>query len=143
MFSQTAEYAMRAVVALADGTGGPMTTRRLSEATKVPVDYLAKVLQGLARAGIVQSQRGVGGGSVLTRPAEEITVYEVIEAVDPIARIHTCPLGISAHGANLCPLHRRLDDAAALVEREFRATTIADLVKEPSAQSPLCGLPPS
>lgn len=139
MFSQTAEYALRAVVALADGRDAPLTTRRMAQITKVPENYLAKVLQSLSRAGIITSQRGIGGGSMLARPASEISVYEVIECVDPIQRIHTCPLGIAAHGADLCPLHRRLDNAAAQVENEFRATSIETLVTEPARNPPLCG----
>ena len=95
MFSQTAEYALRAVVALADGGGKPLTTQQIAGMTKVPANYLAKVLQSLGRAGIVSSQRGLGGGSVLARPAAEISVYEVIEAVDSIQRIRTCPLGLA------------------------------------------------
>ena len=143
MFSQTAEYALRAVVALADGGGKPLTTQRIAQTTKVPANYLAKVLQSLSRAGIVSSQRGLGGGSMLARPAAEISVYEVIEAVDPIHRIRTCPLDIASHGTDLCPLHRRLDNAAAQVENEFRATSIEDLVTEPTNSPPLCGLAPA
>lgn len=143
MFSQTAEYALRAVVALANGSGKPLTTQRIAEITKVPANYLAKVLQSLGRAGIVTSQRGLGGGSMLARPASDITVYEVIEAVDPIQRIRTCPLDIASHGADLCPLHRRLDNAAAQVENEFRNTSIEDLVTEPTNSPPLCGLAPA
>jgi Rrf2 family protein len=140
MFSQTAEYALRAVVALADSPEGPLTTHQIAERTKVPANYLAKVLQSLSRAGIVSSQRGLGGGSVLARPAAQISVYEVIESVDPIHRIRTCPLDIATHGSNLCPLHRRLDNAAAQVEAEFRATTIEELLHEPTNSPPLCGL---
>lgn len=139
MISQTAEYALRAVVALASGDGRPQTTQRIATMTKVPPDYLSKVLQSLGRAGIVSSQRGQGGGSVLAKPAAEITVYDVVQAVDPIARIHSCPLGITSHGQRLCPLHRRLDDAIGTVENGFRATTITELLAEPTNSQPLCG----
>lgn len=138
MISQTAEYALRAVVALADGDGKPRTTKSIATATKVPVDYLSKVLQGLGRAGIITSQRGHGGGSVLARSPAEISVYEVVQAVDPIARIHTCPLGLPGHGKRLCPLHRRIDDAIGLVESGFRATSIHELLSEESDSHPLC-----
>lgn len=141
MISQTAEYALRAVVALAAGDGAPQTTHRIAGITKVPVDYLSKVLQSLSRAGIISSQRGQGGGSVLTRPSSEISVYEVVQAVDPIARINSCPLGLANHGTRLCPLHRRIDDAIGSVEDAFRATTIHDLLTEPTESRPLCGAP--
>jgi Rrf2 family nitric oxide-sensitive transcriptional repressor len=138
MISQTAEYALRAVVALADSDGRPQTTRNIAATTKVPEDYLSKVLQSLGRAGIITSQRGQGGGSVLAKSPGEITVYEVVQCVDPIARIYSCPLGIRSHGANLCPLHRRLDDAIGSVEAAFRATTIHELLNEPTQSRPLC-----
>jgi Rrf2 family protein len=138
MISQTAEYALRAVVALADGSGTPQTTQRIAAATKVPADYLSKVLQSLSRAGIVSSQRGQGGGSVLARPAAKISVYEVVQAVDPIARIYTCPLGLPGHGKRLCPLHKRIDDAIGIVEAGFRATSIQELLTEATESHPLC-----
>lgn len=143
MISQTAEYALRAVVFLADAGDDPRTTQQIAQATRVPFGYLSKVLQGLSRAGIVRSQRGLRGGSVLAKSPDELTVYEVVQAVDPLQRIRTCPLDIASHGANLCPLHRRLDDAMANVEMSFRRSTIRELIQEPSTSRPLCGLPNS
>jgi Rrf2 family protein len=138
MFSQTAEYALRVVAHLAAVGGKSATTREIAAGTRVPEGYLAKVLQSLSRAGIVRSQRGPGGGSVLARPPEELTIYDVVQAVDPIRRITSCPLGLKSHGSALCPVHRRLDDALALVERAFRDSTIAGLLSEPSRSKPLC-----
>jgi Rrf2 family nitric oxide-sensitive transcriptional repressor len=139
MISQTAEYALRAVVALAAGDGTPQTTHRIAATTKVPPDYLSKVLQSLGRAGIITSQRGQRGGSVLARSASQISVYDVVQAVDPIVRIRSCPLGLPGHGERLCALHRRIDDAIGTVENAFRASTIAELLAEPSESHPLCG----
>jgi Rrf2 family protein len=141
MISQTAEYALRAAAALASHPDEPLVTARIAELTKVPVGYLAKVLQALGRAGLVKSTRGLHGGFVLARPADELTVYDVVQAVDPVQRIRTCPLGLSAHGARLCPLHRRLDDAAKLVEDAFRASKISELLAEPTRSKPLCSFP--
>ncbi len=131
MLSQTAEYALRAAVCLAASPDERLTTPRIAAITRVPAGYLSKVLQALARAGLVESYRGLGGGFVLARPAAELTVLEVINAVDPIRRITTCPLHIAAHGTSLCPLHRRLDGAIAAVEVAFAATTIAEILAEP------------
>ena len=138
MFSQTAEYALRVVAFLAGAGEKAATTREIAAGTRVPEGYLAKVLQSLSRAGVVRSQRGPGGGSVLARPAEDLTIYDVVQAVDPIRRITSCPLGLKSHGSVLCPVHRRLDDALALVERAFRGSTIAGLLTEPSRSKPLC-----
>ena len=68
-----------------------------------------------------------------------MTVWDVVEVVDPLERIRTCPLGLKSHGVALCPLHRRLDEALASVEAAFRATTIAEVVADPSPSKPLVG----
>ncbi len=138
MISQTTEYALRAMVHLADQAEVPLTTPQIADTTKVPVGYLAKVLGSLAKAGLVRSQRGLHGGFMIALPAEKVTVLDVINAVDPIQRITTCPLGLKAHGKKLCPLHKRLDNAMAQVETAFANSTLADLLADPSPSKPLC-----
>ena len=142
MFSQTVEYALRAVVFLAGDRETSRTSGQISAVTKVPQAYLSKVLKALSAAGILHSQRGVGGGFLLAKPPQELTILEVVSAVDPIRRIRTCPLGISTHGMRLCPLHRRLDDALASVESAFKATTLAEVLADPNPSIPLCEFPP-
>ena len=119
----------------------PVPSEPFAEATRVPKPYLSKVLQGLGRAGVVRSRRGVRGGVTLTKSPDELTILEVVEAVEPIGRIRTCPLGLEAHGTNLCPLHRRLDEALEQVEAAFRATTLAEVLAEPTRSVPLCAFP--
>jgi len=143
MLSQTTEYALRLVVQLASHGDQPVTIPELARTTKIPSDYLAKVLRQLSRAGLVHSRRGPNGGSVLLRPPEEITVLDVVQAVDPLKRITVCPLGLRSHGGNLCPLHRRLDQAIATVEAAFRASTLAEIVRDPRGSQPLCEDPRS
>ncbi len=140
MISQTSEYALRAVVFLADQEGNSLTTPEIAEATRVPVGYLAKVLGQLAKAGLVRSQRGLHGGFSTAHTADQITVLDVINAVDPIQRITTCPLGLKAHGKRLCPLHKKLDTAMASIETAFANSTIADLLADPSPSKPLCDI---
>ena len=141
MLSQTVEYALRAAVYLADQAPAARTTEQIAAATRVPQAYLSKVLQSLARGGVVTSQRGMRGGFLLSRKPEELTILEVVTAVDPIRRIRECPLGFAAHGVNLCPLHRRLDDALASVEKAFHDSTLAEVLAEPTRSVPLCGMP--
>ena len=141
MFSQTVEYALRAAVYLAGEAPEPRTTDQIAEATRVPKAYLSKVLQGLVRGGVVHSRRGTGGGMTLVKPPTELTILEVVNAVEPIGRIATCPLGLRSHGVNLCPLHRRLDDALASIEDAFRGTTLAEVLAEPTTSVPLCDFP--
>jgi len=138
MISQTVEYALRAVVHLAAEAPESRTTQQLAQVTQVPAAYLSKVLQSLTRAGIVKSQRGIGGGVSLASSAESLTILEVVNAVDPVKRIHTCPLDLKSHGGNLCPLHRRLDNVMEQAEIAFRSTTLAEILGKTGEPMPLC-----
>lgn len=139
MISQTAEYALRIIVWLASQHPAARTTKEIADATQIPPGYLAKVLQSLGRGGLVNSQRGLHGGFTLARDAAAITPLEVVNAIDPIRRLTSCPLGLEEHGAALCPLHRQLDDAMAHVESALARTSIADLAASPAGTAPFCG----
>ncbi len=141
MISQTAEYALRAMAHLASKPTEPQTAQQIAAVTLVPLHYLSKVLQALARAGLIHSQRGLHGGFTLITPPEELSVYDIVQAVDPIQRIKRCPLGLAAHGENLCPLHKRLDEAMCEVEQCFRASNLAELLAQESSSRPLCPVP--
>lgn len=143
MFSQTVEYALRAVVYLAYEAPEARTTEQIHKATKVKKAYLSKILQGLARKGIVTTQRGIGGGVALAKSPEELTILDVVNAVEPLMRIKTCPLGLQSHGVRLCPLHRRMDLALESVETAFGNSTLAEVLAEPSKSVPLCDGPPT
>ena len=139
LISQTAEYALRAVVCLATNADTPMTTRELSTITKAPLNYLSKVLQGLSRAGIVRSQRGLNGGFKIEKSVKDgLSLLEIIEAVSPMPTIDKCPLNLESHGNSLCPLHKRLNKSIEMVKKEFRETTVLDLLKENAGAIPLC-----
>lgn len=138
MISQTTEYALRAVVWLASRPEGQQGTKKISDSTQVPRGYLSKVLQKLTRAGLVTSSPGRSGGFRLARDPADICVLEVVNAVDPLQRIQSCPLGLESHGSNLCALHQKLDDDLARTERAFASTTITDLLADKSGSQPLC-----
>ncbi len=141
MFTQTAEYALRAIVSLADSSGGqPLTTQQIANLTQVPLNYLSKIMQALGRGGLVESQRGKHGGFTLAKPANRLTILDVLNAVDPLPRIRSCPLHLKTHSRQLCPLHRRLDDAIGSVERAFAETAIADLLAPQRDIRPLCAV---
>nr|MEE4268544.1 Rrf2 family transcriptional regulator [Candidatus Krumholzibacteria bacterium] len=141
MVSQTAEYALRAVVVLGKNPDNLMGTKQISIESKVPAGYLSKVLQTLARANLVTSTPGRSGGFQLSHAPEEISVFDVIQAIEPLQRIHSCPLSLPGHGTNLCPLHRRLDDAMAQTEAAFRNSTVAEIMAERTDSPPLCEMP--
>ncbi len=138
MFSQTQDYALRAVIWIAQQEERkPYGNEQIARGAKVAPSYMAKVLQHLAEAGILSSRRGVGGGFHLVRDIDELTVLEVINAVDPIRRITTCPLELKTHRDCRCPMHARLDDALELVEKALRNSTIRDVLYEKGRPLPL------
>jgi Rrf2 family nitric oxide-sensitive transcriptional repressor len=127
MISQTMEYALRAMTHLASLGDAVGTSEKLAEATQTPHDYLSKVMRDLVRSGLVTSTRGRQGGFALARPASKISVLDIVNAVEPLRRITSCPLGNPSH-TQLCPLHRCLDDAMAQIEHAFASNTLSDLV---------------
>lgn len=138
MFSQTVEYALRAVIYLAQHEDeGAVDNRTIAEATRVPTSYLSKVLHDLAAAEILTSKRGVGGGFQLRPTPDELTVLDVVNAVDPMQRITGCPLKLATHCEQLCPMHSRLDEALATMEKTLANSTIRDMLFAPNAPQPL------
>lgn len=143
MFSQTVEYALRAMMYLASLGNASQTSERIAAETGVPPGYICKVMRDLVRAGLVSSFRGPGGGFVLALTPDRISILDVVSAVDPIRRVLKCPLDNPEH-AELCPLHRRLDDALAGIERSFRTTTLQELLasgKAPTQPGSATGTP--
>ncbi|MEM1108579.1 MAG: Rrf2 family transcriptional regulator [Planctomycetota bacterium] len=138
--SNTVEYALRAVVWLADNTEESHTSRSIAEATKMPSSYLSKILKSLSEAGIVIGQRGVNGGYQLIRDPDGLSILEVVNSVEPVQRIQACPLGLKAHGKNLCNLHRVLDDVMIDIEKAFASHTIGSMLAQPNPVKPLCGV---
>ena len=137
MFSKTVEYALRAVVHLAQEAPEAQKTSDIATTTKVPPAYLAKILQSLRDGGVVNLQRGVGGGVSLAKTPEELTILDVVNAVEPIERITTCPLDLKSHGTHLCALHHRMDSAIEHMETAFRQTTVAEILASPNPSIPL------
>ena len=137
MLSKTAEYALRIAVCLAQSPDVPAVADELAEITKIPRRYLHKVVQGLARSGLVRSQPGPGGGYSIARSPQKVTILDVVNAVAPLERIRHCPLGLSSH-TRLCPLHRELDKAYAETEKAFSRVRLDQLLRSTSAIVPLC-----
>ncbi len=141
--SQTAEYALRAVIQLAQRPQAAQTTQQLADATMVPQSYLPKVLQPLTRTGMVSAQRGSNGGYRLNRDPRALSVLEVVNCVDPVRRIKQCPVMQKEAGSKLCGLHQLLDDELADTERRYKTTTIYELLHSASEVPPLCVAQPT
>jgi len=135
--SAKVDYAMRALVELAAGGGGsPITAERLAEAQGIPQKFLQNILLELRRAGIVASHRGPEGGHALARPADEITVADVIRAVDgPLGSVAgRAPEDMEYRGATM-----RLRDTWVAVRASVRGVlegiTVDDIAGEQLPQS--------
>jgi Rrf2 family protein len=115
-----------------------LTATRLAEYHGVPGAYLAKHLQALSRAGILESFPGPSGGYRLARPAIDLTVLDVVEAIDGADPAFTCaeirrrgPAAVPAREYRLpCSIHAVMDRADSAWRAELRATTLADLVEQ-------------
>lgn len=145
MLSRTSEYALRAVIYLAKAGTENTTSQSIAAATLVPDGYMSKVLNTLARAGLVTSQRGPSGGFSLAASPEDLTMLKVVEAVEPLPRITGCPLGLHEHAVGLCPLHAELAELVNVVEARLTRTTIADLLHQqtvPLGRALRCDFPP-
>lgn len=128
MISQTAEYALRAMTYLAKRWPEPVTGAEIAAVSGVPSSYLSKILNGLSRGELVRSRRGKKGGFVLARDPADVALLDVIQAVDPLRRILVCPRQIPEHCAELCPLHRFLDDQIASLMDALGGRTVGELL---------------
>ena len=137
MLSKTAEYALRVAVCLAQSPDKLAAADELAEVTKIPRRYLHKVVQDLAREGLVRSQPGPGGGYSIAKSPKQITILNVVNAVAPLERIRHCPLGLTSH-TRLCPLHRELDKVYAETEKAFSRVTLDQLLRYTNTIVPLC-----
>ena len=130
MISSTSEYALRALVALADTAGGSaVQARELAQLTKVPPSYLYKILTTLRRAGVLAGSRGSRGGYQLARPAGDINLIEVVSMFEVIRPNDACLLGEfdRCDDDRPCTAHQHWKHVQQTYNDFLKATTIADL----------------
>ena len=137
MLSSTSEYALRATLYVAmHQYDGPVKRERISEALEIPANYLSKTLHQLARAGILTSGRGPHGGFVLARPADSLTLADVVATFDPLRFARRCLLG-EGECSDLapCAVHHRWKPVADPMRAFFSRTTIGELIRDQSRRS--------
>jgi Rrf2 family protein len=105
--TKRADYAIRAMLALSRSAGnGPTSARLIAEEWSIPVRFLPQVLGDLGRAGLVRAEAGRNGGYRLGRPSAEISLLDIIEAVEGDSRRRTCVLRGGPCGASgECAVH--------------------------------------
>jgi Rrf2 family protein len=130
MLSQTAEYALRTVLYLADrGDDRLIGADELARALGVPRNYLSKTLHRLTRERILASARGKGGGFRLATDPRRLTLLQVVEPFDPISAERRCLLGRPACDDRYpCPAHHRWKAVSTQVADFFHKTTVAELI---------------
>lgn len=129
MFSQTVEYALRAMVQLAVDSSGQATTKDIASEAKVPGAYLAKVMQSMRKSGLIHTRRGVGGGITLAKPANKISLLDVIDAVEPLKRP---PAKKAASGDQL---QKSMDTAVEQLRSTFAKESLADMLPKGKAKT--------
>jgi Rrf2 family transcriptional regulator, nitric oxide-sensitive transcriptional repressor len=124
LFSATVEYALLAMVQLASENSGFCTTQQIAKKTRVSLPYLSKVFQLLARAGLVTSRRGKHGGIKLAKPANRISLLDVVVAVAPMNRSIEPLNGLAK--SSLRRLEARLDGLMQSLRKELATVSLAD-----------------
>jgi len=131
LFSKQCEYAIQALLYLALRPPGTMTSiKDLTGALRIPFHFVAKILQRLTRKGLVSSLKGPTGGFMLGHPAEKITLFEVINAVDGTIALDSCLLGFSeCSSAHPCGVHKEWQKVRSSTKSILMNQTIAAMAQ--------------
>ncbi len=131
LYSKTAKYAVLALAEVAlCPPGHPVSTKQIAASASVPYPLLAKIVGQLRRAGLVRAERGKHGGILLTRPAEDITLQDVVIAMDGPDVLNNCPLFLSpCNCAHACDLHPLWKPARDAVVQFFENSTLREIAE--------------
>lgn len=144
--SKRGEYGLRAMVALAAAQGGVMPMKEIAQREQIPLKFLEQILLALKNAGLLQSRMGMGGGYYLARPANEITLGQIVRVLDgPLAPIRcvskmayqpcACP------DETTCGLRLVMLDVRNAIADILDHTTLFDVTQRVDAARALMGLP--
>ncbi len=129
IFSRQCEYALQAILYLALKPPAVMTSiKELAHTLKIPYHFLGKILQDLSRKGLLHSQKGPSGGFSLKRPPEQITLLQIVEAVDGNSLLQKCVLGFSeCSGKYPCAVHHRWGGLRDGIHAMLASKSVAEL----------------
>lgn len=135
----TADYAARVMIHLASLPFGERVSRDiLAAAGEIPAHFLGKILQALARSGLIVSRRGAAGGFALARPADQMTLLDVLEAIEgPLALNRCLQKATPCSRAGWCGAHLVWARAQAALAEVLRSATLMDLARQSGITSPL------
>lgn len=131
LYSRSAEYAIRAFVHLAQLPDGRyVMVKQIAAEEEIPTHFLAKILQQLARKGLLRSSKGPTGGFSLRVPADEIRLLDIVEALDGLSEYEKCASGLAECTDDMpCPLHDSWKALRSRIMDYLGRNTIADLAK--------------
>ncbi|MFQ5568759.1 MAG: RrF2 family transcriptional regulator [Rhodothermales bacterium] len=132
LLSKSCEYGIRATLYLASlRQPGYFSIRKISEELNISFHFLTKIFQKLTQEGLMQSFRGPNGGIALARPEAQITLMDLIVAIDGPALFRECVLGLPDCGEeHPCPLHHAWATERERLETLFSRTTLADMAND-------------
>jgi Rrf2 family protein len=128
--SAKADYAVRAMVELAAAEGGPLKAERIAQAQEIPLKFLENIMTDLRQGGLVRSQRGAEGGYWLARPSDEITLAQVIRAVEgPLANVRGRRSEEVEFAGSATPLREVWVAVRASLRAVLESVTLADVAR--------------
>lgn len=132
IINQATDYGFRAVVFLAGQPQGAMVEAQvIAREVVIPMRFLLKIMPSLIKAGIVRSQRGAGGGYALARSPREISLLDILEAIEGPIRLNRCLIDVdlcSRGAAPACKVHQALGDIQTRLAQDFARCVVADLI---------------
>lgn len=136
--SQTAGYAITALSQLVTRPNEWTLARDLAAETEIPLPYLSKILQLLTRSQLVRAKRGYRGGFVLARPANQMRLLDIVEAIDGTACLSRCMLGLSSCSEDrACPAHLFWKNIRLQIAQELSQLTLADVARFEASRAQL------
>jgi Rrf2 family protein len=132
LFSRQCEYALQAVMFLALKAEGERTSiRELTKKVQIPYHFLAKILQDLTYKGLLVSQKGPTGGFALAKSSKQITLFDIVDAIDGSGFTQNCVLGFpECSGKNPCAVHEKWGPMREELRLMLVSKSIAQMAKE-------------
>jgi len=132
MFSKACEYGIRALTVLAESdqaTGNRVGIKDICKSAQTPESFTAKILQNLVRSNVISSQKGPSGGFYISKNLSDISLYDIVEAIDGDGIFQRCGLGLSECNANKpCPMHHQFEAVRSELSTMCTENTLQDLV---------------
>ncbi len=131
LFPRATEYAIRAMTFLAALPPGKLAgAKEIAEAEQIPMPFLWKILQNLARRRLIRSFKGLRGGYRLAHPADRVTLKMILAATGALDHVGDCVLGLpQCSGEHSCPLHETWAEMRLKLDTMFDKNTLADLAR--------------